>query len=79
LPLVVRDPEMTDTDTEFAAFMEHLRQQGHNDLCNVLAFMDPDDVPEQYKGSYDFWASLSGHSRNLMLDVACGRRTRKKS
>lgn len=70
---------MPQVETEFAAFIEHLRQQGHNDFCRLLAHMDPADVPEQYRDSYGFWASLSGHSRNLMLDVACGRRTRKRS
>jgi hypothetical protein len=70
---------MTDTETEFAAFIQHLRQQGHNDFCRLLAHMGREDVPEQYRASWDFWASLSGRSRNLMLDVACGRRTRKRS
>lgn len=70
---------MTSTEIEFAAFIEHLREQGHNDFCRLMAGMERADVPEQFRGSFDFWATLSGRGRNLMLDVACGRRLRKRS
>ena len=70
---------MPPIEVEFAAFVAHLREQGVNDFCRVLAHMERADVPEQYQDSFDFWSELSGQGRNLMLDVACGRRLRKKS
>lgn len=65
------------TEQQFAALVAWLRENGHQNPQAVLRTLDAADVPEQYRGALAFWRTLSGPSRNLMYNVACGRQTRK--
>jgi hypothetical protein len=64
-------------EEQFAGLIRHLREQGQNDLPRILTRLEPDDIPEEFRSAFGFWRSLSGSSRNFMLDTACGRRTRR--
>ena len=65
-------------ESEFQNLVQHLENEGANNVALFLKHADLEHVPEQFRDSFSFWKSLSGPSRNLMLDVAQGRRTRKR-
>lgn len=62
----------------FKALCDHLRNQGISDPPRRLISMGEDEMPEEYRDTFRFWASLSGPSRNLFYNVAHGKQTKKK-
>lgn len=64
-------------EEQFREYVMTLRQQGIGNIQRHLKYTSAEDVPEPYRAAFSFWASLSGPSRNLMLDVVQGRRVRK--
>lgn len=68
---------MTTMEEEFGLLLEHMRADGRTNLQRDLKTLQLEEVPEQFRRSFGFWQSLSGPSRNLLYDVACGRRTKK--
>lgn len=64
-------------EREFTELIKWLLDEGHPNPQGVLRRLDPSSVPEQYRSALGFWQSLSGPSRNLMYDNACGRRLKK--
>jgi hypothetical protein len=64
-------------DREFIELIKWLKDAGHPNPQGVLRRLDQSSVPEQFRSALGFWQSLSGPSRNLMYNVACGRQVRK--
>ena len=65
-------------EARFRELVDHLHQEGVVNLQLFLKHADPEHVPERFRDSFSFWKTLSGKSRNLMLDNAQGRRTKKQ-
>jgi hypothetical protein len=70
---------MSAIEQQIAGLITWLRDNGHPNPQSILRRLDPAEVPEEFRGALAFWHTLSGPSRNLMYDVACGRRTRKQA
>lgn len=66
-----------DIEEQLAGLIEHLRAQGETNPQKALKDAELEDVPEEFRSAFSFWRTLSGPSRNLMYNVACGRQTRK--
>jgi len=73
-----REQSLNGVEREFARLLEYLRSRGARNLQQSVAHLELDQVPLEYRTSFSFWRSLSGPSRNLMFDVAQGRRLRKR-
>lgn len=69
---------MTDLEDDFRRLIESLREEHGPDLQPILKEMGVDDVQPEFQMCFLFWKSLSGRSRNLMIDNAQGRRQRKR-
>ncbi len=65
-------------ETDFRELVQHLEREGAVNLQRFLKRADLEDVPERFRDAYGFWKTLSGPSRNLMLDCAQGRRVNKR-
>lgn len=73
-----RQEPATGIERQFGALLEHLRARGIGNLQQYVTHLDLEAVPPEYRDAFSFWRSLSGPSRNLMFDVAQGRRLRKR-
>jgi len=62
----------------FARILDYLREQGHENLQQILTELSPEDLPEVHRSWFTFWQSLSGPSRNLLYEQACGRKLNKR-
>ena len=65
-------------ESDFRELVQHLEREGAVNLQLFLKHAELEDVPERFRGAYSFWKTLSGRSRNLMLDGAQGRRVNKR-
>jgi len=65
-------------ESDFRELVQHLEREGAVSLQRFLKHAEPEHVPERFRGALSFWKTLSGPSRNLMIDVAQGRRTKKR-
>lgn len=65
-------------EEDFQEMVEHLTFIGIENVQLFLKDAKIDRVPERFQRTLSFWKSLSGPSRNLMIDNAQGRRLRKK-
>ncbi len=70
---------MSSIEQQITGLVTWLRENGHPNPQAILRGLDPASVPEEFRSALGFWHTLSGPSRNLMYDVACGRRTRQQS
>lgn len=68
---------MVTLEQQLAGLIAWLRENGHQNPQRVLGTLASEEVPEAFRGTLAFWHTLSGASRNLMYNVACGRQTRK--
>jgi len=62
---------MDPLEEQFGKLIEHIKAGGVANPQEIVFDLEVDLVP--------FFQSMSGPSRNLFYDVACGRRTKKKS
>lgn len=65
-----------NVEEQFRRFIESF--EGPTDLPRLLKKLNVEEVPLEYRAGFVFWKSLSGPSRNLMLDNALGRRLKKR-
>lgn len=65
-------------EANFARLVESLRATHGPNLQRVLKHLTVEEVEPEFRACFGFWKSLSGRSRNLMLDVAQGRRLNKR-
>ena len=68
---------METLEQQLAGLIAWLHENGHQNPQAVLGTLVSEEVPEAFRGALAFWGTLSGPSRNLMYNVACGRQTRK--
>lgn len=65
-------------EADFARLIERLRATHGTNLQQVLKHLTVEEVEPEFRRCFEFWKSLAGRSRNLMLDVAQGRRLNKR-
>ena len=58
--------------------VEAISSAGHPNPQLRLKELEVEEVDDEFRRAFSFWKSLSGSSRNLMFDNACGRRMSKK-
>lgn len=63
-------------EDQFRRFVESLGNP--SDVQLLLKKLEVEEVALEYQDAFSFWKSLSGPSRNLMLDNARGRRLKKR-
>jgi hypothetical protein len=65
-------------ELKFKELINDLKRHNVQNIQRFLKRADIHHVPEQFRDAFGFWKSLSGRSRNLMLDNALGRRLKKQ-
>jgi hypothetical protein len=58
--------------------VEAIRSAGHPNPQLRLKELEVEEVDDEFRPAFSFWKSLSGKSRGLMFDNACGRRMNKR-
>ncbi len=64
-------------ERELFELVTHLKSMGHYDIPQALKKLDVEQVEPQHRRALEFFKSLSGNSREFMIDTICGRRKNK--
>lgn len=66
-----------DIEAEFKGLVKYLKAQELRNLQQGLKLLRANQVPKVFRRSFNFFKTLSGPSKNFMLDIAEGRKSNK--
>ena len=66
-------------EEQLGRLIDHIKAGGVTNPQEIVFDLEANLVSEEFRDCLSFFQSMSGPSRNLFYDVACGRRTKKKS
>jgi len=68
---------LTKIEKEFKEFISFLKRIGYKDMPQILKTIKVQEIPKEYHRCFKFWTTLSGPSRNFMIDISEDKKTNK--